>query len=522
MKAISALSFLPLLLAPGLGACVKDAVMDAGEDPQVVVECVLTDGPVQTLSIVYTKSASRIDTPILPEATVVLTDLTVNREAGHFERTVGDTWSLDYAAIPGHRYRLDVTVADRGPIWAEQTMPEAPNIDVHWDWWRENLPKEEKYHATHGYVFSTDTLRSPVWFYGINSIDDLSGGDMVERLCTDYPEVDGFNQTESAFLQAEEKTLWGCWFRTSSYPELEGEPYHRRYLRFPVREGKKTEFLISGAFQNYMANSRDFIHSEKHFAELHWFSASEDYDHYLTDSWYYAEKEKSSDFADVFLRENVYSNIQGAIGIFGARVERSVRWDDDSYWGNKLLFFPGLDQIASGKSVGSDYRNPEGWSWDHLRPFRPLLFEVRDGYPEEWKYGIHTGMGAMFYSLENEEQMRDHGIEAPEPVDFSDKNVWVVYFAHTLQHAPIIIANTAHEYETEEGQRVYSSRCLVDYLTFQAGVPHPTSSRIAMVVDKVDTGAYDYSFFQLLWGKYYVKSEEEAYFREVLRQLGIN
>ena len=43
-----------------------------------------------------------------------------------------------------------------------------------------------------------------------------------------------------------------------------------------------------------------------------------------------------------------------------------------------------------------------------------------------------------------------------------------------------------------------------------------------MVVDKVDTGAYDYSFFQLLWGKYYVKSEEEAYFREILRQLGIN
>ncbi len=515
-------TLLILLLLLGVLSCVRDVSMDAGEEPQVVVECVLTDGPVQTLSLVFTKSASRTDTPVLPEATVVLTDLTVNREAGRFKRMANGLWQLTYMAIPEHRYRLDVTVPGHEPIWAEQTMPEAPNIDVRWDWWRENLPKEEKYHATHGYVFSTDTLRSPVWFYGINCLDDLSGVDMVERLCTDFPEVDGFNQTESAYLHAEEKTLWGCWFHTSSYPDLEGEPYHRRYLRFPVRAGEKTEFLISGVFHNYLANPRDFIHSEKRFAELHWFSASEDYDHYLTDSWYYAEKEESSDFADVFLRENVYSNIQGAIGIFGAKVERIVRWDDDRYWGNKLLFFPGLDQIASSNSIGSDYRNPVGWSWDHLRPFQLLLFEVRDGYPEEWKYGIHTGLDARFYSLENEEQMRDHGIETLEPVDFSVKSVWVVYFARAEQHAPIIVANTAHEYETEEGQHVYSSHCVVDYLTFQAGVPHPTSSRIAMVVDKVDTGAYDYSFFQFLWGEHYVKPEEYAYFREILRQLGID
>ena len=42
--------------------------MDAMEDPLIVVECVLTDEPVQTLHLTYTKGASQSEAPDLPEA----------------------------------------------------------------------------------------------------------------------------------------------------------------------------------------------------------------------------------------------------------------------------------------------------------------------------------------------------------------------------------------------------------------------------------------------------------------------
>ena len=54
-------------------SCVKDVILDAGDEPQVVVDCILTDEPVQTLYLVYTKGASREKAPDLLEATAVLT-----------------------------------------------------------------------------------------------------------------------------------------------------------------------------------------------------------------------------------------------------------------------------------------------------------------------------------------------------------------------------------------------------------------------------------------------------------------
>ena len=35
-------------------SCIKDVILDAGDEPQVVVDCILTDEPVQTLYLVYT------------------------------------------------------------------------------------------------------------------------------------------------------------------------------------------------------------------------------------------------------------------------------------------------------------------------------------------------------------------------------------------------------------------------------------------------------------------------------------
>ncbi|MBR4794610.1 MAG: hypothetical protein IK038_13345, partial [Bacteroidaceae bacterium] len=56
-----------LVLPPILASCVKDVILDAMDEPQVVVDCILTDGSVQTLRLLYTKGASRAEAPDLPE-----------------------------------------------------------------------------------------------------------------------------------------------------------------------------------------------------------------------------------------------------------------------------------------------------------------------------------------------------------------------------------------------------------------------------------------------------------------------
>ena len=71
-----------LLLLPLAIGCVRDVVLDAGEKPQVVVECVLTASSPQELRLSFTKGASLAEAPELTEATARLTDLTDDYPGG--------------------------------------------------------------------------------------------------------------------------------------------------------------------------------------------------------------------------------------------------------------------------------------------------------------------------------------------------------------------------------------------------------------------------------------------------------
>ena len=56
-------------------SCVKDIIMDAQEKPQVAVVCIMTDNPVQEMSLFLTKGASVKEPVPVTEAEAVLTDL---------------------------------------------------------------------------------------------------------------------------------------------------------------------------------------------------------------------------------------------------------------------------------------------------------------------------------------------------------------------------------------------------------------------------------------------------------------
>ena len=65
-----------------LPSCVRDVILDAGENPKVVVDCVLSNDDVQQLHLCFTIGASRNEAGQLTEAVATLIDLTESRTVG--------------------------------------------------------------------------------------------------------------------------------------------------------------------------------------------------------------------------------------------------------------------------------------------------------------------------------------------------------------------------------------------------------------------------------------------------------
>ena len=121
-----------------LTSCVREVILDAGENPQVVVDCVLSNNDVQNLYLCFTKGASRQEAEPLTEAVATLIDLTESKTVGQFVKgEEKNLWTLDYAAIPKHHYRLEVQVPGHDLIYAEDTMPDS--LYVYSYTWTENL-----------------------------------------------------------------------------------------------------------------------------------------------------------------------------------------------------------------------------------------------------------------------------------------------------------------------------------------------------------------------------------------------
>ena len=438
--------FVTMAISLTVAGCVQDVILDARDEPEVVVDCILTDEPVQILYLVYTKGASRETAPELPEAKAVLTDLTEGREVGRFQRTADGSWELAYAAIPTHSYRLEVSVPDHEPIWAEQTMPDAPGIKVGWHSWNPgdwSIPRAQwppkDINNNVGYTFQLNRPHDPVWFYGVNYPAMDSAGEQAEFLSTDSNLVDPFNEDAGwAFVEERNGTyLWGSEkssaFRTTWYPALQDMPRHKRYLRFPVMEyTPDTPFYVSGSFRGYISDYKDFIHADVRPAELHYFSAASDYDLFLKDCYHLIDLKTSTDMADIFVRDNVYSNIHGAIGLFGAKIERALEWEGKETWqASGYFMLPRFVSSYTGGDANGNF-NPVDNRVLHSVPFELLHYEywrIRPDDPgPDWMpppSAISSSARFNLNVIQDQAQMDAVGLGDCGEIDFSQKNVLV-------------------------------------------------------------------------------------------------
>ena len=343
---INIIGFLLLVALLVCSSCVREIVMDAGEKPMVVVECVISNTAPQTLHLRYTKGASKKDYEVVTEAEAVLHDLTDGTQAGRFVKAEDGVWTLDYEAVDEHDYRLEVNVPGYETITAEQTMPVRPKvrarrichgspfIGVH-------SPHGEWDMACNYSIY--EGVSGSLWIYAMNYNKRGECRELAAYICSS-PIPDSFNSTDILYTPVIDTVLYTYQVTNNGFPasagiyhELRGCKMHDRYLRFEKNPGI---VMVSGTFEGFypvefvseesedVLNGGVITNPSDDQGYLVFASVSHEYDKYHTETLFFQELQESFKLTDIYFRENVYTNINGGLGIFGAKAETKMVWSD--------------------------------------------------------------------------------------------------------------------------------------------------------------------------------------------------
>ncbi len=333
-------------------SCVQELMLDPGEEPMVVVDCVLCNESPQTLRLFFSKPPSYSEMTPITDAEVELIDKTEGKTVGLFSHNEGREWILDYAAIPEHEYRLEIRVSGHDLIYAEDTMPAIPEIEVkNWEYNREWSYNDTDCKYGDSFVGMTFRFKSSpkhLWMYALNYNETAGKRELAEEICTDYPWVDSFNLTNKTYIPEKIKVSQDVYssfrFETGLYPQLEGEQIYRRFLCLEspeenglTEDGFSDWFLISGSFVGSFL-SIEGLEPYRLQGYLVCTSLSENYDVYLRDAIQLQQLQESRKMDSIYFRDNINSNIKGGIGILGAMTIKKLPWIRG--WDYKSLDIP--------------------------------------------------------------------------------------------------------------------------------------------------------------------------------------
>lgn len=316
--------------------------LDSMEERQIAVECVLNNGPEQTIHLCFAKGSSENSIKYISEADAVLTDLTDNIIAGKFRYESDGSWTLGYSAIPGHNYRLDINIPGRDPIYSEQLMP---SIDITAVYYIQMFGDHNlyEYRSSPHIVYQLSSLPEYTWIYALRYDESVGMRVIAEEICTDYPFVDNFNLTGKVYTpEIILHDLYGIPQYMTVAPELIGANLHNRYLRICKNDALDRNWLIlSGNFSGdfpiiFKDNKWGNLAERGQLDELDdkqgcvvFAGVSPDYDRYLREAIYFQQLQESSDLSSLYIRDNIFTNIHGGIGIFGAKCEEMLVWSDE-------------------------------------------------------------------------------------------------------------------------------------------------------------------------------------------------
>ncbi len=329
-----------------LSSCVEAIDLDPHEGRSVVVNCILTESDVQTLELYYTSDLSGVESEPIVEAEVKLT--CDYEPVAEFTRADDGLWRADYRPEYNKHYRLDVTVGDRN-FDAFTVFPEDINVDTYGRLrWKDKNRRID--YLLYSYELRVYDVFDPpykgrecltpnhLWVFP----RDLGWGEDYQRyIATSHLCVDDFNVAPLSvrdlpcFLPDSIASMPRWLKRQLAWcPEMLGNlQMHERFVRIDIPRNYR-----NGKTQEELANTP--IYTDVAFALVRDFPSRPldyytPYDGFLYDI-YILSNEADNYFKDVYRRnlnkdnfvfeydtENIYTNVRGGLGVFGAMVLRN-------------------------------------------------------------------------------------------------------------------------------------------------------------------------------------------------------
>lgn len=311
-------------------ACTRVTDLKPEGRAQVVVTCVLSEEPRQSLTLDLTDIAASEDRAALSNAEITLYDESEGKEVGRFLRGDGSVWYLDYAAIPEHKYRLEILIPGREDISATTAMPSNSNIVYCFGLWYQ------------GTMYSIESLpEGPLWVMGVNHDPGTGEHKIAEKIATSLESVDSYNVSGEVFHAFDffEEIATLKEENDFFYPSVEGRPLYDRMFRIPAgyetsRTAKDPDgfFSVAGYFRTefdpYWFERNGFEFTEENGYVL-FISPSKEYDRFLQDASSKKRKQGAEEsYAAILSRENVYTNVVNGLGVFGAQTSQKLPWND--------------------------------------------------------------------------------------------------------------------------------------------------------------------------------------------------
>ena len=323
------------LLTLLLSGCVEPIVLDPREkDLPVMVYCVLKNNiifgraekTVQTLNLMYVKGKGQADYIPVVEATVYLEE---NEKKIPFVYKGGDLWETEAMFIKrGVEYVLKIEIPGRELISAKTQTIQGRSFSVR----RLSLTEEREpfYQVFAEFRFWEDAPENETLWVTAGEQTGPSEGDTEQLmyLTTNYTHVDGVNITGKRYSELSFRgtagTDMGKMYESIFDFAKEGiadYPLYDKFVRIGNFKSEESFFIVPGLLFE-PRNQVPMFYNDKPEAAMPWrysflnaYCVPEEYDKYLREV-YTKSKSLEHDLTSVYDTSNLYSNIEGGVGIF--------------------------------------------------------------------------------------------------------------------------------------------------------------------------------------------------------------
>lgn len=366
VRFINILLLVSLLSSSVLVSCVEPIDLDTGEDPQVLVNCILTEDDVQTLEIYYTStSMDGIIRPVEDAEVILRCDYARD---GKFYYVGDGLWQCEYRPEYGKEYNLMI-VMEGHVLQASTKFPADVTVACYGRGYDASEGRHKKGYLMYSYelrLFDRTPECPP--YYGYPCLlashlwafpkDKGWGEDYQKYIATSHLCADDFNLTslrvrDLPCFSADSVKAMPKWLREELgwYPLMMGDlPVHQGFVRIDIpkdyHSGKTQEelkdspiysdiaFVLARPFPTSWSNYDGPYQERGGLYDI--YILSDEADNYFKDV--YRKHLNKDNFLFEYDTENIYTNIEGGVGVFGAMIHRNNETGIRGYLGD---FVPG-------------------------------------------------------------------------------------------------------------------------------------------------------------------------------------